>query len=259
MSMRIRTSALCMVALLLGTSTILLTARGAPPPASRELCMEQITREFTDRIDEARAVVFGARLLPTGDVALTTGPVVRPSVAQRLRARPSIDGILETRGRMTSELIEPLVETHRTLRCRLAAVCLAAADAIDLGPGNSTTRVLGCEDETLPRLDACVLASSPSDPKSGTLPDSLLIRTECTDLARRTLDAEAAILRAAVGYDAGYRAAIQEYGIFAWATSSVSSRAIEPIRDLVSLLGRLHQIPCFIGQCDMPDTASLRP
>ena len=234
---------------------------GAQTPPTAEGCLARINAELVDRVDEARAIVYGARRLPSGGFALTTGPVVSPSLAAVLASAPTTQGILETRGRLTSELLEPLLETQRVLRCRSAAVCLVAGDSIEQRGGTSTVRVLGCEEQSLPRYDECFVASDPAANQRSVSPtlDRVSIQASCADLVSRTMETEAALLRSAVAYDAEYRASLQFAGIMDWVTQDASSKAVEPLRDMVGLLGKLHQIPCFIGQCDWPDTRALQP
>lgn len=232
-------------------------SRAADPP-SAELCMGSVERHMLDHVDMWRAVVYGARALPRGGHALITGPIVSPVVSAFIAARPSPYGILETKGRLTSELIEPILQSYRVLGCELQSVCAIAAASIESTGGQITVRPLGCASMTEPLYNECFIASTATPTTTaGSVIDRQSINGDCQTLVERTLAMEAAILKGAVAYDAGYRASLQSAGIFDWLMQDTSSSAIAPIRDLVGLLGKLHEIPCFAGQCDAPDTSSL--
>jgi hypothetical protein len=62
-----------------------------------------------------------------------------------------------------------------------------------------------------------------------------------------------------VAYDSGYRSLLQLSGMVDWMLEGFPTETVKAVSDMVNMLGKLHQIPCFIGQCDNPDTESLKP
>lgn len=210
---------------------------------SEVACRGRVVKELGATHDEFRAHIFGARRDRAGGVTVVTGG----------SADAPVVGVLETKGRLSSELIAPVVDSYRVLRCRSTAVCLAMQRSFDGGRGPLTIEPLGCMPTTVPIFNECRLAGS----------DASLQQTQqalidaCATLVGRSLKAERAVLTAALSYDSGYRATVQIGGMIDWMQQILPSAAIKPIRDMLSLLGKLHEIPCFIGQCDRPDTSRL--
>lgn len=219
--------------------------------AGVDQCRNRILNELTLVRDEERAHIFGSRRDAAGKFAVLTG-------GTDLRERK---GILETRERLTSELVVPIVESYRTYRCKAAAVCMAVADSMHRKSGTVDIDLLGCETQTLTRYDECYIAPPVPTPDEtqGILQDISTIQNECDTLVEDSLRAERAILRLAVAYDTGHRSTLQFAGMMDWMMEDLSARAIRPIRDMVNMLGKLHEIPCFIGQCDNPDTSGVAP
>lgn len=228
--------------------TVLITSSGtakSQESVGGEACRGRIIQELGTVHDEFRAHIFGARRDRAGGVTVITGGSASAPIA----------GILETKGRLSSELIEPVVDSYRVLRCRSNDVCLAMQQSFDNGRGTVTLEPLGCGTVTVPRLSECALAGS----------DASLQQTQqelidaCATLVDRSLSAEHAVLSAAMSYDSGYRALLQIGGMIDWMQQNLPSAALQPIRDMLSLLGKLHEIPCFVGQCDQPDTSHILP
>lgn len=194
--------------------------------------------------DEFRAHIFGARSNPKGGgvTVLTGGSAAAP-----------VKGILETKGRMSSELIAPVVESYRVLRCRSIAVCMAMQQSFGNGRSPVAVEPLGCGAATVPRFGECRFANSDSSLQQ----TQQALTVACATLVERSLKVERAVLTAAMSYDSGYRAALQIGGMIDWMQQDLPTAAIKPIRDMIGLLGKLHEIPCFIGQCDAPDTSRL--
>jgi hypothetical protein len=224
-----------------------LLASTAHAQATINTCRQRIVREFTAVRDEYRAHVFGSRRDILGNFTVVSGGA----------ALSEITGILETKKRLASELIQPLVKSYRTLSCKMLAVCKAVSDSISTSSSPLAIDVLGCESVTLPRFGECSLTSAVGTEQSS-LQDAAAIQSECEALLKDTLTAERSALKLAVAYDAGYRSLLQFSGIMDWMQEKLSSTALRPIRDMINLLGKLHQIPCFIGQCDNPTPPSGR-
>jgi hypothetical protein len=167
-------------------------------------------------------------------------------------------GILETKERLTSELVAPLVESYRVLRCRSMTVCQTMLDSLQTKGGNTKVQPLGCTLQTVKRYDECALAgggsssSSASEAGEGRLEEADQLQAYCEEMVSDTLQFEQAALRLAVAYDAGYRSMFQLAGMMDWMQQDIALSTLEPIRNMVGLLGKLHQIPCFAGQCDVP-------
>lgn len=219
----------------------------ADPPTDPELCRQRLVAEIVKVHDEQRAHVYGSRADRKGTFTVLTGGSYNKEVR----------GILETKGRLTSELVPPIVQSYRTLRCNLVAVCEALSDSLQLKGGTVTVRTLGCEPITIARYPECILATDPNTPSTGSLSDVSDLKSECATLVTQTLASERSALRLAVAYDSGYRAMLQFAGMMEWMLHDLPMSAVAPVRDMVNMLGRLHQIPCFVGQCDNPDTSSL--
>ncbi len=212
--------------------------------ASPEACRSKVVHELGQLHDEFRARVFGARLNDPDDdegTILTGGKV---------DAALTGSGYIEMRGRMTSELIEPMVESYRVLRCRSVAVCKAMQQSFDpAGDTTLTIRTLGCEDRDIEQYTECGF-----DDDSRYQDQIAVLEGQCGALMNDSLAAERATLKLAVSYDAGFRSALQLGGMIDWMQGDFPSEVLSPIRDMVNLLGKLHEIPCFTGQCDQPDT-----
>ncbi len=210
--------------------------------ASTEACRSKTVTELGNVHDEFRAHVFGAR----DGIVLTGGS---------MDDEQTIPGILETKGRLTSELIEPVIESYRVLRCRSIAVCKAMEQSF---PGNGgvplTIDTLGCAPQLIESYGECSLNSEQDPAMSSNVPELI---GECGRLVEKSLKAERAVLTLAFSYDSGYRAALQLGGMIDWMKEDAPTKLLEPIRGMVNMLGKLHEIPCFIGQCDNPDTSGL--
>ncbi len=157
-------------------------------------------------------------------------------------------GILETRGRLTSELVEPLVESYRTLRCRTLAVCKTLEHSLltDESVTLESVQTLGCEPVDPPPMQDCRLVDSVSQVNVAELVNF------CRSAVADGLAYERAALKTAVGYDAGYRALLQFSGMFDAFLEEAPVHTFLSLRQMAGLLGKLHQIPCFLGHCDLP-------
>jgi hypothetical protein len=213
-------------------------------------CRDRIVNEMSAIHDEYRSYVFGTRSDRDGEYTILTGG----------KADEERVGILEMHGRLTSEFVPPLVESYRALRCRMLDVCQVMKRSIQQKGGDVTVRTLGCDEEKIPLYSECFLSgdsTTGSTDAADTTEAAMELVTYCDQLTLETLHFERSALFLAVGYDSGYRASAQLAGMMDWIQSDVPSAVLRPLRDMVNLLGRLHQIPCFIGQCDYPPTQNL--
>ncbi len=225
-------------------SAVLTGSGSAQVTATKEGCRARIVDELSAAQLEYRAHVFGSRKDRDNTFTVLTGG----------ETNAQYRGIFETQGRLTSELVWPLVESYRVLRCRSTAVCEAAKQSFGVTNQMLNVRPIGCERQQIQSYDECSFISS-----AGTAPQSDLagVQQECGVLVGESLKAERSVLRLAVSYDSGYRAALQLGGMIDWMQEDLPSKALKPVRDMINLLGKLHEIPCFIGECDSPDTSGL--
>lgn len=236
--------------LLASVAAVAILASAPPAHAQNNvdenLCYERIAKELVIVHDDWRSRLFGSRIDREGVItALTAGEV------DDVRT-----GIFETKGRMTSELIEPIVESYRVYRCRSIMVCETAAQSLKADGGTFDLHMLGCAPRTVERYSQCHFSGDGESLESvSKFQQSVTnsVRT-CQELVDRTLAGERAMLRLAVAYDSGYRSLLQLAGMVDWMLEGFPTETVKAISDMVNMLGKLHQIPCFIGQCDNPDT-----
>ncbi len=215
-------------------------------------CFERVSKDFKAINAEYRSVLLGSRRDKDGKFAVLTG-----GFTDKLRV-----GIFETKGRESSELIDPALQSFRVYRCKMTSVCEAMSRSFgsdDKAP--FPVQPLGCEEVQLSRYPECYFGGT--DPNTTTEADAsdqlsvLDMVTACTQFVDDSVQSEAAVLRLIVGYDAGYRSLLQFAGMMDWMMEGFPEQTIRAIADMVNLLGKLHQIPCYIGQCDLPSTESL--
>ncbi len=221
------------------------SSSSVPPtdPASHSAtCRQQVTQRLTDVVDEYHQILYGSSgsvLTPDGKTVLKLGGT---------RDADDRPGIFETKGRLTSELIPPLLESYRVLRCNMRSVCEQLNGTLRTGVSADTMKVepLGCAERELPKMDACTYTNEP-----GVMYVQELA-SYCTDVINKTLPAERAALTLAVAYDATYRSNLQTTGMFDSFITLLPKHLFRPLQQMVGLLGKLHQVPCFLTQCDMP-------
>jgi hypothetical protein len=216
------------------------------PKPSQEACYTRAVEELVNVHDEYRSYVFGSRKDSDGTYTVLTGG----------KTDKERTGIFETRRRLSSELVEPLIEAYRTYRCRSLAVCQTLGVSINHAGSPDdpfALKILGCTEQEVHPYRECVFTEG-SDQFT-----PLRLLDQCTTLVEKTLTAERFVLRLAVGYDAGYRSLLQYSGIMDWMLEGFPKQAVKAISSMVNMLGKLHQIPCFIGQCDEPNSKQLQP
>lgn len=230
-----------------GLFALTLLMPAAASAASVTECSERFRQELVNVHDTYRSHLFGSREVQGGKFEVLTGGFTD---AQR-------KGIFETQRRLTSELVTPIVEAYRVYRCRSLDICTVLTASFATNGGQIDVQPLGCARETLSRYPECFLAADGATP--GVQSDTTDLVQQCRSVMEQTLKAEKAILRLAVGYDAGYRSMLQMAGMMDWMLEGFPTAALKAISEMVNMLGKLHQIPCFIGQCDNPRSDYLKP
>ncbi len=241
----LRMTAVVSIFFILGSSTV--TAQAV----NQNTCFGRIVSEMVSVHDEWRSRLFGSRRGTDGTIIALTGG----------ETDQERQGIFETRNRLTSELIEPIIDSYRVYRCRTLAVCQIAAKSFEIDGGSLDLKLLGCAAQNVERYPECYFAGDASALQNNAKLQSEETGTlrNCQQLATETLASERAVLKLAVAYDSGYRSLLQLSGIVDWMLQGFPTETIRVISDMVNMLGKLHQIPCFIGQCDNPNTDDLTP
>lgn len=214
-------------------------------------CSKRVQSDLEQIHDIYRSYLFGSRKVTDDDgnekYEVLTGGYT--SSARR--------GIFETQRRLTSELITPAIESYRVYRCESLTVCSLLAASFATDGGTIDVQPLGCARRSLERYSECYLTSDDGSPALQS--DATSLVKECQDLLERTFQSEKSVLRLAVAYDAGYRSMLQMAGMMDWLLEAFPTAALKAISEMVNMLGKLHQIPCFIGQCDNPRSDYLTP
>ncbi len=213
------------------------------PDETRTACRNRMFKELAAVHDEYRSVIFGSIQDKDGNVVVKgggSGTVVR-------------QGILEERGRLTSELVAPIMESYRAYRCRSLAVCKVLQESFSHTNMKEAVQVhtLGCQPQEIEPYEECFFGTAKNAKARLPQSDVQALGTECDVLVQDTLTMERAVLRTAVAYDSGYRGLLQFSGMMNMLLDATARFAFPPLRDMINLLGKLHQIPCYIGQCDM--------
>jgi hypothetical protein len=105
---------------------------------------------------------------------------------------------------------------------------------------------LGCLERELPSMNLCTYTGERS------IIHEQELNAYCTDVMNKTLPAERSALTLAVAYDANYRSDVQTIGMFDSFLKLLPVYLFRPLQQMVGLLGKIHQVPCFLTQCDMP-------
>jgi len=151
-------------------------------------------------------------------------------------------GIFEIRKTPTSDLIQPIVQTVRAMQCRLRAICDVAADSFEKAPGDTITITIdGCLPMTFPVMRGCIDAESTI---FNTLPGN------CQEARQQMVEREMQLLTLTASYDAAYRSLAQFAGIFQEFLVQFRFPLIEPLWQMVRMLGGLNGIPCFQAECN---------
>lgn len=212
-------------------------------------CRKTISERLAEEHMYYRRALFGS----TGSVVVESGSGFSVLRTGGFAPPEKEYGIFETPERLTSELVEPITEAYRTFRCRSVSVCeLFLKSATSETATDVTIETLGCMPLERTTMTECYVGD-----KASTI--SVNLEQFCQDVVKDTLALERRILHLAVAYDTGYRALLQFTGIFDAFLVEAPKRTFTVLREMVALLGRLHQIPCFTAHCDMPPMESVPP
>ena len=159
---------------------------------------------------------------------------------------PPRRGIFGTRRVLTSELLPYAVQAVRTLSCRTNAIC----ERMNVSLGEAPNDLPGClSPEEIPEMaglmDECRFPEA-----NERIPDVLLLREECPEVARQLIQRETELLKLAVEYDAAYRSMLQFAGNFDLFLQELRWPLTTTLRRTVGLVGQLTRIPCFVSSCD---------
>ncbi|MBI3332046.1 hypothetical protein HYZ99_03750 [Candidatus Peregrinibacteria bacterium] len=259
-SLRYRLLASVLCALLLGVPT-----GHAQVKPSADACVVSVNRELAQEQRIYRTILFGhtkAKEAPLGETRYDTSgnAWIKLDVNGTVEWRSPVDtkdgrkdatmdqideaaprrGIFATKQVLTSELVPPLTQSFRALRCRVAAVCEAAASRA----GVTRVRTPGCNELPVDPMPACQFNETVDRGQEA------LMRGYCRQVASRLLDQESELLKLAVSYDAAYRSLLHFARNFDLFLTEFRVSLLTPIRQAVGLLGQLHRIPCFSAQCD---------
>lgn len=240
---RLSTLGLCVLLLLQVPLAAAQTVGPPTPEQTRQLCRSRMMGELSAVHDDYRSVIFGSFKDKNGNVLVKgggSGTVLR-------------QGILEEKGRLTSELVAPIVESYRAYRCRSLAVCKVMQESFGRMSLKAPIQVqtLGCDFEDIDPYEECFFGTGVASKASLPQSDVQALANECDVLVQDTLNMERSVLRTAVAYDSGYRSLLQFSGMMSTILARIPNFAFSPLREMMKYLGKLHQIPCYIGQCDM--------
>ena len=151
-------------------------------------------------------------------------------------------GVFEIRKTPTSDLIQPIVQSVRALQCRLRAICALAAESPSRKSGEKVTITLdGCLPMTFPVMEGCI---DPSPTFLEAMPGL------CLEARKQLVEREMQVLMLTSSYDASYRSLAQFAGMFQEFLVQFRFPIIEPIWQMVRMLGGLKEIPCFSSECN---------
>ncbi len=155
---------------------------------------------------------------------------------------PNRRGILETRKALTSELIEPITQSLRALRCRLLTSCYAAQDSDRALAGESIiVDAPGCLPVEIAPITACII------PNEAVIQETI---RACYIDAKSLITREAAVIEAVIAYDAAYRSLAQFAGVFNGLFTDMRDPLLVPLQTAIRVLSKLQNIPCFLSQCN---------
>jgi hypothetical protein len=165
---------------------------------------------------------------------------------------PNRAGLLEAKGKLTSELIPDMVQSYRGFTCAVEAVC----NAVTLNQSQITarTRPDGLMAIETPGCNAILLPADSMQSCTSLQGKDVAIKTWaesfCQPAARAVLQREAELLKMTVSYDAAYRSLLQFMGSFDGFTGRFEDDLLKPLEQTVSIAGQLSRIPCFLAQCN---------
>ena len=158
-------------------------------------------------------------------------------------------GIFETKYALTSEVLPNVIESMRTLDCRLQSVCVVAQNSQGKTPKNPVEgQIDGCLPVKNLKYAPFLACSFEGQSTNENVPS---VVTSCQEAARTILEREMDLTKLAVSYDAAYRSlALQLRGSLDTFADNFSPDLLTPLRQSVSVLSQLGRIPCFLAQCN---------
>ena len=161
---------------------------------------------------------------------------------------PFRPGIVETPQAVTSELIPAMLTSVRALRCRTKAVCAAVRESFVEEPSDPLEGdVPGClplETYALSPFEACRFV------RQGSYVDPTAAVASCREAAELTVQREMDLLKALVGYDAGYRTLLQFAGTMDNFAQEFKFSLLQPLWETIAVFRQISRIPCFLSACE---------
>lgn len=158
-------------------------------------------------------------------------------------------GIFATKTHVTSELIPPLLQSMRSLRCRLRSICNAAEFSLRAPDGVTTLQ--GSLEGCLPysELDIKIFPSCRLAGKSDRIAP-VQVQKSCEEAFNALYNREARVLELLVSYDAATRTLLQFAGGFQTFLEEFDGDMLKPFRQAADLLKMVSRVPCFLWKCE---------
>jgi hypothetical protein len=178
---------------------------------------------------------------------------------QNVSPRAPRDGLFATTGELPSGLVQPSAQAWRALRCRAEMVCESLRATLR-GEGDDgdtlTVETPGCVPLKTEPLDQCVFQKDGTAPIADEQPQILdalsdtVVQTHCLPLLEEMVQREAEVLKMSFTYAASYQTLLQFAGNFDRFLAAFRGDLLKPIEDMLSVVGYLTRIPCFIAACN---------
>ncbi|MFH0769769.1 MAG: hypothetical protein V1926_00135 [Candidatus Peregrinibacteria bacterium] len=250
------------------------------PPSGADACRAEIRKVLAREIRTYRGILFGrpaAEDAAIGEIrfdylgqawykthqntwmksdetdpdTMSNGSMDAASEQDSLPDRPALfprKGILETKHVLTSDLLPLLLQSFRSLQCRMNMTCELARLSHGLKatkpPSLVTLHTEGCIEAKWQSLAACQFAL-----KDETT-DMTEISAWCQTTTQEVLAQEQEVLRFLTEYDASYRSLLQFAGIFDEFLEEYRWTVTGNIRSAASIIGWLGRTPCFLSSCE---------
>ncbi len=158
-------------------------------------------------------------------------------------------GILSTKTHVTSELLPPMLQSLRALRCRLRSVCSAAI--LSLGAPEGQTALEGSVEGCIPYAEmgiqvfpGCRLVNQTDKTAA------VQVQKSCEEAFDALYNRESRVLELLVSYDAATRTLLQFAGGFRTFLDEFDGSLLKPFRQVADLLKEVTRIPCFLWKCE---------
>ena len=232
------------------------------------LCKEEVHRAFAMEQRTYRAHLFGhigPSDAPLGSVrfakngtayvkmeddvwqfSLEEEPISTEDMVGLAEQQPR-QGIFQTKGLLSSELIPYAAQSMRAFDCNIAHICeaiLASLRQQEKYVQQIDTTVAGCLPKKHESLPACHFAALDTN-----VSDEAIMRTYCPEVAAELLHRETELLKTAVEYDAAYRSALQFSGISDALLTQTAWPFAFTLQQAHSLLQEFSRLPCFSSSC----------